>query len=205
MRFGGQAKFLSIRQHSHSYCPVASWAERSSLGCEGRIRAGRATVWPSQAGSCSQARAHSLGPLPLLSLLTISRLSLSHSLACCSDQASSRHWTHGAAVGWAWEPALVAPCPGSVPCSAQAGCLLATATCNSGQISALLSSSRRIGGDVQRESRIQFNCCHELWDSVHSKFVLEEGAENENMWVRKLWSTYQLMDQFPWIMLIIES
>ena len=177
MRFGGQAKFLSIRQHSHSYCPVASWAERSSLGCEGRIRAGRATVWPSQAGSWCPSSQSWPAPTPQSSVLTISRLSLS--LACCSDQASSRHWTRCCGLGL-----------GASTCSSLSGlrpllgtgrvslspCLLATATCNSGQISALLSSSRRIRGDVQRESRIQFNCCHELWDSVHSKFVLEEGG-----------------------------
>ena len=120
MRFGGQAKFLSIRQHSHSYCPVASWAERSSLGCEGRIRAGRATVWPSQAGSWCPSSQSWPAPTPQSSVLTISRLSLSHSPAARTRLAAD---TGHAAVGWAWEPALVAPCPGSVPCSAQAGCL----------------------------------------------------------------------------------
>lgn len=154
-----------------NFCPSVStailtvlWpAEPRGARWVARDGSGRAAPQSGRPRQVAAARVSpSLGPLPLLSLLTISRLSLSHSLACCSDQASSRHWTHGAAVGWAWEPALVAPCPGSVPCSAQAGCLLATATCNSGQISALLSSSRRIGGDVQRESRIQFNCCHEL-------------------------------------------
>lgn len=154
-----------------NFCPSVStailtvlWpAEPRGARWVARDGSGRAAPQSGRPRQVAGARAHSLGPLPLLSPHYLPSLSLS--LACCSDQASSRHWTRCCGLGL-----------GASTCSSLSGlrpllgtgrvslspCLLATATCNSGQISALLSSSRRIRGDVQRESRIQLNCCHEL-------------------------------------------
>ena len=112
-----------------NFCPSVStailtvlWpAEPRGARWVARDGSGRAAPQSGRPRQVAGARAHSLGPLPLLSpQSSLSPVSLSHSPAARTRLAAD---TGHAAVGWAWEPALVAPCPGSVPCSAQAGCL----------------------------------------------------------------------------------